>query len=87
MQKLMLNGEHAWVIRSTCPGRAEMFFESHTTWNVQPSEATIFRSFEAAEREMVRAASLGFKLPGDVHEVVPLLGALATFATKARRKG
>jgi hypothetical protein len=87
MRKLWLYAQDAWVIRSTCTDRPETFFESHTTWNTSPSSATVFRSFDAAERELVRAASLGFKLPGEVHDVVPLVGALDTFAAKAGKKG
>lgn len=79
MRKLTLAAENAWVIRST-KGARMTYFESHTTWNTSPALATVFRSFEAAEREMVRAASLGFKLDGEVHDVVPLVGALDTFA-------
>ncbi len=79
MRKLILSAEHAWVIRSTKGARVS-YFESHTTWNTSPALATVFRSFDAAEREMVRAATLGFKLDGELHDVVPLVGALDAFA-------
>lgn len=82
MINLTLKPDKAWIIREGA-GEPYMYFMAHSTWTRNVSEATIFRDYDAADKEHWRARQLGFVKPTRILEVVPLEGAILKQIKKA----
>lgn len=70
MRTLILNPQSCWIIRSTS-SHGFIYFMSALTWGATPADATIFRSYEAAEDTMMRLRDAGAS-PMAIFDVVSL---------------
>ena len=89
MIRLELNPDKAWVIRLGKLGAEEpyQYFMAHSTWTFSVLDATIFRDYDAADKECYRARyELKFVKDKEVIEVVPLEGALIRVAQKLQQR-